>query len=62
MGKAASGHNSSLETSGPSRPLPFAGITRIRFIGLDLILSAFTAPLAIVTFLFDSAVFVNGCY
>jgi hypothetical protein len=30
-----------------SYPLPFAGITRIRFIGLDVFLSA-GAPLAIV--------------
>jgi len=42
-----------------SCPLPFAGITRIRFIGLDWLLSAEIAPLAMAVFIEEAAAFVN---
>jgi hypothetical protein len=42
-----------------SCPLPFAGIIRIRFIGLDWFLSAETAPLAMDIFIGEDGAFVN---
>ncbi len=42
-----------------SLPLPFAGIIRIRFIGLEDSSQQKNAPLAILSFIEEKAVFVN---